>query len=212
MDEQLEKYLLNNIPVNDQWVLNMEKQAKTDRIPIMDPLSIHFLEQMIRIMKPLRILEIGTGIGYSALRIHQAHPDAHITTIERDYARYEHAIKNIAKQEKQEQINVIYGDALEKLKELKVADQSYDFVLIDASKSQYKNFFQLADPITKKSGVIISDNVLFKGYVVKQSLEKNRYQRITQKIRKYNAWLVNHPNYITSIIPIGDGIAISYKV
>lgn len=212
MDEQLEKYLLNNIPVNDQWVLNMEKQAKTDRIPIMDPLSIHFLEQMIRIMKPLRILEIGTGIGYSALRIHQAHPDAHITTIERDYARYEHAIKNIAKQEKQEQIKVIYGDALEKLKELKVADQSYDFVLIDASKSQYKNFFQLADPITKKSGVIISDNVLFKGYVVKQSLEKNRYQRITQKIRKYNAWLVNHPNYITSIIPIGDGIAISYKV
>lgn len=212
MNSQLEEYLLNTLPPTEQWVLKMEKQAKKEKIPIMDPLSINFLSQLIQMTEPTKVLEIGTAIGYSALRMHAAYPETHITTIERDLTRYEQAVRNIEEQEKQNQIKVIHGDAFEVLKNLRTCSQhTFDFVLIDAAKSHYKRFFKLSDPLVKKNGVIVSDNVLFKGYVVNQSHEKNRYQRIVQKIRNYNEWLVNRPTYVTTIIPIGDGIAISYK-
>ncbi|MFS0672895.1 O-methyltransferase [Ornithinibacillus sp. 179-J 7C1 HS] len=211
MDEQLLNYLNNLLPQTEEWVKELEEQAKIDRIPIMDPVGINFLMQLIRLNKPKKILEIGAAIGYSALRMNEANPDALITTIEKDDVRYNQAVNNIRKQKKESSIEIIHGDALEELSKLAENKRSYDCIFIDAAKGKYKSFFELALPLLEMNGFIISDNVLFRGYVSDPNFEHPRYKKMVEKIRAYNEWLVNHPSFITTILPIGDGVAISYK-
>lgn len=211
MDSILKEYLLNTLPAIDHWEKRIEKQAEEEKIPIMDQLSIHFLLQMIRIIQPQKILEIGTGIGYSALRMHSACPSSYIITIERDPIRYEQAVQHIQEQNKQSNIQVIYGDAIHELNTIDRSKHAFEFVFIDAAKSKYKQFFQLSSPLLTKGGIILTDNVLFRGYVAKAQNQHTKYKKLVRKIHEYNEWLVNHPDYITTFIPIGDGIAISYK-
>jgi len=211
MDEQLKEYLLTTLPSNDHWVKKLKIKAEENNIPIMEPLSINLLLQIIRIKKPKKILEIGTAIGYSALRMHTAYPSSQIITIERDPTCYEQAIHNIQEQNKQDNIQVIYGDAREKLTEIHANKHKFDLIFIDAVKSHYKRFFELSNPLLNNSGIILTDNVLFKGYVAKPNIENSRLNKLAEKIRNFNKWLVSHPEYITTIIPIGDGVAISYK-
>ncbi|MFC4558901.1 O-methyltransferase [Virgibacillus kekensis] len=210
MDEALVNYLKNNLPPVDQWVRDMEEVAKEENIPIMDPLSMNFLMQLIRLKKPARILEIGTAIGYSALRMSEAHHYAEIVTIERDKHRYNQAIDNIKKYGDKADIQVIFGDAMEKLNDLP-SDKLFDMVFIDAAKGQYKHFFELSRPLLTENGFIVSDNVLFKGFVAEPETDNKRLKKIAGKIRDYNDWLIQQPDFFTTIIPIGDGVAISSK-
>lgn len=211
IDEKLHHYLLGTLPSNEEWVRQLEHQAKKDHVPIMDPLSIQFLMQLIRASRSKRILEIGTAIGYSALRMIEVQPDASIITIERDKDRYEQAIKNIEKQHKEDKIKVVYGDAKEVLKKLHDQKMTFDFIFIDAAKGQYQHFFELSNPLIKDNGMIVSDNVLFRGYVAGLSEPSRRHQKMVQKIVEYNDWLTKRSDFSTSFVPIGDGIAISIK-
>ncbi|HLR40274.1 MAG TPA: O-methyltransferase [Virgibacillus sp.] len=211
MDEQLKQYLTGTLPEETEWVTNIEKQAKLDSVPIMDSLSIHFLMQLIRLHKPKRILEIGTAIGYSALRMLEAYPKAEIVTIERNEQRMQQAVENIKNQNKQDAIQVILGDALDEIDRLALTNERFDVIFIDAAKGQYKRFFEQSSPLLEENGLIISDNVLFKGYVADPHPENKRLNKIADKIRGYNEWLISHPDFTTSIIPIGDGVAISIK-
>lgn len=208
MDENVQNYLSDHLPSSEDWVQEIEQQAKIDRVPIMDPIGINFLMQLIRLNKPSRILEIGAAIGYSALRMNEAFPEASITTIERDEIRYQQAVDNINRLNKSSNIKIIHGDALEVLSDL---DGTFDCVFIDAAKGQYQKFFELVMPLLAVNGIVITDNVLFRGYVMDENFEHPRYKKMVEKIRKYNRWLVNHPSFITTILPIGDGVAISYK-
>ncbi|WP_106497065.1 O-methyltransferase [Lentibacillus sp. Marseille-P4043] len=210
MDENLTGYLTQLLPEQENWVLELEKQAKEDHVPIMDPVGIHFLMQVIKLRKPASILEIGAAIGYSALRMIQANPAATVLTIERDEQRYKQALYNIEKQQKQDKIDVIFGDALEKAEDI-VAKGPFDLLFIDAAKGQYQRFFELYSQAISKGGLIITDNVLFKGYVADPDKVHPRYAKLGKKIRKYNDWLMQNPDYTTSIVPIGDGVAISIK-
>src|SRR5690625_3269613 len=196
MNGHLKEYLLHTLPQKEQWMIEMEKHALEDRIPIMEPISMNFLLQMVRMIKPKRILEIGTAIGYSALMMHSAYQKAQIVTIERDPSRYKDALQYIENANKQNQIKVVLGDALEELKEFRMHETMYDLIFIDAAKSQYKRFFELSNPLLNKDGIIVSDNVLFKGYVAKQTGVSNRFSKIAKKIHHYNEWLVNHPDFI----------------
>ncbi|WP_026906289.1 O-methyltransferase [Paucisalibacillus globulus] len=211
MDEMLNNYLVKHLPKKEDWVNEIESQAKVDHVPIMDPVGINFLMQLIRLNKPDNILEIGTAIGYSALRMNEANPDARITTIERDEIRYGQAVENVKNQQKENMIEIIHGDALEELTKLVDEKRKYNCIFIDAAKGQYKKFFELSLPLLKENGIVISDNVLFRGYVLEPNFEHKRYKKMVEKIKEYNEWLVNHPGFITTILPIGDGIAISYK-
>lgn len=211
MEEQATNYLINHLPESKEWVKELEKQATLDKIPIMDPIGINFLMQLIRLNKPKRILEIGAAVGYSALRMNEAYPDAEIVTIERDDIRYEQAVENISKQNKQDSIRVIHGDALDELTTLQANHETFNCVFIDAAKGQYKRFFELSVPLLANNGFIISDNVLFRGYVMEENFEHPRYKKMVEKIKAYNEWLANHPSFITTILPIGDGVAISYR-
>lgn len=212
MDKKLNTYLTNKLPPSPYWMLELEQEAAKENIPIVDKVSMNFLKQFISVMKPRRILEIGTGIGYSALRMLEAYPKASILSFEQDTYRYEQAIANIARQNKQANIKVIHGNVLEKLHHYKATEACFDFVFIDAAKGQYKRYFELVYPLVNTNGVIVSDNVLFRDYVVNPDKVTSKYKKMVKKIRDYNEWLARHPDFQTSILPIGDGVAISYKV
>lgn len=210
MDDKLQTYLLNTLPTEKEWVKNMQEQAKAEYIPIMDNVSIHFVMQLIRITKPKRILEVGTAIGYSALRMLEAYPAAEIITIEKDDYRYSEAMKHITLQKKQDYIQAIHGDALELLSSLP-STEPFDLIFIDAAKGKYREFFELVSPLLAEEGIILTDNVLFRGYIAGTTEIEHKYRNMVQKIKDYNKWLIELSHFTTSIVPIGDGLAISYR-
>lgn len=209
MDTNIEQYLTRLLPEDKPWIKHLRYQAQADEIPIMEQSGIHVLCQLITMIKPKQILEIGTGIGYSALRMLDAYPKTLITTIERDEQRYRQAKQVIHDHGKQTAIHVRHGDALEVLKKLE--KQRFHLIFIDAAKGKYKHFFELSQPLLADHGLIVSDNVLFRGYVFKPERAPKRFKSLVTKLDQYNEWLMNHPDYITSILPVGDGVAISYK-
>lgn len=210
LENPINRYLINLRNSSPNWASELENYAKENRVPIMEPLGIDFLMQLVRIYKPSRILEIGTAIGYSALRMLEAHPDATIVSIERDEVRYEEAKQNIKNLGKDNKIDVMFGDALDITNEIKEKGP-YDFLFIDAAKGQYKRFFESYTQFLTNDAVIVSDNVLFKGLVADPSSDNERLNKMARKINTYNEWLINHPDYTTTIVPLGDGIAISLK-
>lgn len=209
MKTNLEQYLSHLLPPDQEWINDLEQRAEDEHIPIMERTAIHFLCHLISIIKPRRILEIGTGIGYSALRMLDAYRETSIMTIERDKERYRQAKKIIKDHLGHEQINVIHGDARHILTDWRA--EKFDLIFIDAAKGQYQRFFELSHPLLADHGIIVSDNVLFRGYVMAPHKAPKRLQSLVKKLVVYNEWLMNHPNYVTSIIPIGDGVALSYK-
>lgn len=210
--DKLEHYLLNHLPHHSDAFMELEKFAKTHQVPIMDPVSINFLTQLVRIHQPQTILEIGTAIGYSALRMLDANPNAVVTTIEKNADMYDLALKNIKTHQKESSISVEHGDAIDILEQLKVDKKQFDFIFVDAAKGQYKRYFETVQSLTTERTIIVCDNVLFKGYVVDEAkVESKRIRSLVKKIQTFNAWLMEHPDFHTSIIPIGDGVSISVK-
>ena len=211
MEEQMKLYLESHLSAKDEWIIQLEETAKQDRVPIMDSIGIDYMLNLIKIQQPKRILEVGTAIGYSALRMLEANPAAEIITIEKDEERYQQATENIKKLHKEEQITVLSGDALDILDKLTAEKEVFDFIFIDAAKGKYQAFFESADQLLASGGLLITDNVLFRGYVANPELAPKRYKSMVKKIRSYNEFLTTHPAYITSILPIGDGVMTSYK-
>nr|WP_246366978.1 O-methyltransferase [Paraliobacillus salinarum] len=205
------KYLESLLKETPEWIKELETYATLNQVPIMEPLGIDFLTQLIRIKQPKKILEIGTAIGYSALRMLEAYPQTSIITIERDEARYKQALINLEKYDQANKIKVIFGDALES-EEIVRNEGPYDVLFVDAAKGQYKRFFELYAPMLANDGIIISDNVLFKGLVASEEIsDVKRKNNLVNKIKAYNQWLTSHSDYHTSIIPIGDGVAITTR-
>lgn len=179
----------------------------------MEKVSIELLLQLLSLKKPKKILEVGTAIGYSAIRMAEALPDAEIYTIERNAKRYEEATRNIEELHFKDRIHVFFGDAIESAKTVQTM-APYDVIFIDAAKGQYQRFFELFEPMLSDDGMIITDNVLFKGLVAtnyEEEIEDKRKKQLIGKIDRYNQWLMSNPDYQTCIIPVGDGIAISTK-
>lgn len=212
MDEQLDKYLTQFIEPKQDWMLELERIAEENSIPIMEPLGIEYIRHLLRIQRPKKILEIGTAIGYSALMMSDACPESEIVTIERDESRYKEALTHITEMKKQHQIEVIYGDALE-VHALIEEKGPYDFIFIDAAKGQYKRFFELYTSFLKEKGIVVTDNVLYKGLVAGTDNKEvsKRLNNIVKKIKGYNEWLVSQDSFQTMIIPIGDGVAVSVR-
>lgn len=209
MKKNIEHYLHQLLPLESEQIGQLKKVATETAIPIMEETALNFLLVLIHLKSPKRILEIGTGIGYSAIRMAEVCPKSKIITIEKDEKRFTKALNNIKKYDKCEQIQVIHQDALHYL--TNYHGEKFDFVFIDAAKSKYKQFFQLADQWTDHSASIITDNVLFRGYVINSTSTPQRYKRLVNNLRNFNEWLAKHPDYLTTIVPIGDGVAISVK-
>lgn len=209
-NEELHLYIQGLIPERNEILKELEHHAIEHGVPIMELAGIEVMLQLLRIQQPEKILEVGTAIGYSALRMAYTVPAANIVTIERDEARSQIAETYFNKAGVGERIVLIKGDALEVEEKVK-AFAPYDAIFIDAAKGQYRRFFELYASSLSEGGVIVTDNVLFKGLVCVEEIESKRVRQLVQKIRDFNNWLMNHPDYDTVIIPVGDGVAISKK-
>ncbi|KMY43675.1 SAM-dependent methyltransferase [Bacillus sp. FJAT-27916] len=212
MNENLDRYLEALAPMRNDLLMEMEAYAKANGVPIMELSGMEPLLQILKIQKPQNILEIGTAIGYSALRMAHALPNAAIVTIERDEERLGKAHEYIKRAGMGDRISVIEGDALE-TEELVSQKGPFDCLFIDAAKGQYQRFFEMYEKYLVPGGIIFTDNVLFKGLVAEdlESIESKRTRNLVKKIKGYNEWLISNEDYETVILPVGDGLAISMK-
>jgi predicted O-methyltransferase YrrM len=137
-------------------------------------------------------------------------PNTRIITIERDVERIQVAKDFINRSENGAQITIIEGDALE-VEDVVREHAPFDAIFIDAAKGQYKKFFEIYEKYLSHDGIIVTDNVLFKGLVAEQEIESKRTRNLVKKIAEFNHWLMNHPDYHSVILPVGDGVAISKR-
>ena len=186
---------------------DIEYYAKSNNIPIMLKDGINFLTEYIKNNNIKKILEIGSAIGYSAIKMALVSCDIQVTTIDRDTSMYDDAIKNISEMELNNQINVIFDDALNV--EL---NEKYDLIFIDAAKSQYIKFFNKFKDNLAENGVIITDNLSFHGLVIDSSNCSRNTKQLVKKIRKYIDFLKSNEEFETEFLSLGDGISISKKV
>lgn len=190
----------------DYDFLELRKFAEKENVPIMKLESKEFLKSLLAIKRPKSILEIGTAIGYSSL-VFDKYSDAKITTIELSEDMANIAQENFNKYNVD--INLINDNAEKALTKL---NQGFDFVFIDANKSNYKFYFDYVDKnLLNNGGVIIADNILFRGEVCNDDLVEKRKITIVKRLRNFLAYITSRDDYKTSIIPIGDGISISIK-
>lgn len=191
--------------------LELKKYAADNDVPIIFDEGLAFLESLIRIHQPKKILEIGTAIGYSAIRMHKV-CNSKITTIERNENMYTLALENVAKAGFSNDIRIVFKDALEAFED--VNDCKYDMIFIDAAKAQYTKFFDIYSPLLNANGVIICDNMLFHGLVSNDEEYANQSRSVRGLIRKlanFHKVLLENEEYDTSIFNIGDGMSISVK-
>lgn len=188
-------------------ILELEKYAKENNIPIMEIDGIEFLLTYIKENNIKNILEIGSAIGYSAIRMCLVDNDIKVTTIERDEKRYKEAIKNIKLFNLEDRINIIFDDAFN----VELND-SYDLIFIDAAKSQYIKFFEKFKIYLNDNGVILSDNLNFHGLTHTDKEIKSRNVRgIVRKLNNYIEFLKENNEFNTTFYEIGDGISISKR-
>lgn len=186
---------------------DIETYAKENGVPIMEHDGIEFLTKYVREHNVKKILEIGTAIGYSAIRMTMMDKDITVTTIERDKERYDEAIKNIEAFNLEDKINAIYGDALE----VEVTGY-YDLIFIDAAKAQSIKFFQKYEKNLNDNGTIITDNINFHGLTfTDDKIDSRNVRQLIRKIKTYLEWLDNNKEYDSKYVDIGDGLMISKR-
>ena len=188
----------------------MRSYAAEHHVPIMEEQGIGELLELLQEQNPHRLLELGTAIGYSALRIAQALPDVRIDTIERDQERYHKALGFIQQSAMQDRVQVICADALE----LDIAEltPSYDAVFIDAAKGQYERFFNKYESLLAKGGIIYCDNMSMHGMVDQPIKEVPRRKRtMIRNIRAFREKMDGHPGFDCELLPVGDGLLVCRK-
>ncbi|MGO1469647.1 MAG: O-methyltransferase [Tissierella sp.] len=208
-NEYIEEYIRSLLPEKDDNFKSMEEYAKKNHVPIIEPEVAQFLSVQLKALKPKRILEVGTAIGYSSLIFADSLDGNYsITTIERRADMIELALKNILNTKHKKNINILQGEAEEILPKLK---EKYDLIFIDAAKGQYLEFFNEALEFLDSNGMIICDNVLFKGMVATDNLVVRRKKTIVKRLREFLQYINQIEGYSSCIIPIGDGLALIYK-
>lgn len=195
---------LENI-IEDRDFLDLRSYALKNDVPIMNVESKEFIKSILAIQRPKTILELGTAIGYSSLVFYK-YTKADITTIELDEPTSKIAQNNFDKYNAP--INLINDDAMKALNNI---SQGFDFVFIDANKAHYQDYFIICANLLNDGGIIIADNVLFKGMVLNDDLVNKRMITIVKRLRNYLSYVSDRKDFKTSIIPIGDGLTLSVK-
>ena len=192
--------------MNSVELEKIKKKALEDKIPIIMDDTLEVVAKILTEIKPNKILEIGTAVGYSAICFSEyLQENGKIDTIERDTERVKEARENIKKAEVEDKINIYEGDAVEILPTL---NDEYDVVFIDAAKGKYPFFLNQALRMIRQGGVIIADNVLYKGYVM-SDYNKHKQRTAVRNLREYIAEITNNDKLETKILEVGDGLAIS---
>lgn len=195
----------------DPLVLEMEQYAAEYHVPIMESDAIEAFLGLLTIQRPTAILEIGSAIGYSAIRMANRLPEASVVTIERDPERFEKAVQFITAAECGARIRIVEADALTEEADT-VLDKKYNALFIDAAKGQYRRFFDKYSPAVESEGVIYCDNMFMHGMVLQEEADVPKRKRtMVRKLKEFTSWLLAHPGYDTTLLPIGDGLLIAVK-
>lgn len=210
VNERIVDYI-NSLDKGNSPVCNaIEKEALADGVPIIRKEMGNLLKVLLLLKQPQKILEVGTAVGYSSILMSENMPqNCRITTIENYEKRIPVAKNNFKRAGKEEVITLLEGDAMDILKEL---DGTYDFIFMDAAKGQYIHFMPDVLRLLAPGGVLLSDNVLQDGDIIQSRYAVARRNRtIHTRMREYLYELKNNEALVTSIIPLGDGIALSVK-
>lgn len=210
VDERMVTFIHSLETENSEILETIEKEALETFVPIIRKEMRSFLKVLLSIQKPLKILEVGTAVGFSALLMSEYAPEGcTITTIEKYEKRIPIARENFKRAGKEEVITLLEGDALEILKGLQ---ESYDFIFMDAAKAQYIYYMPEVIRLLGKGGILVSDNVLQDGDIIESRFAVERRNRtIHSRMREYLYALKHEERLLTSIIPLGDGVAVSVK-
>jgi len=203
------KYLEKFLKAEDPILSAMEAYAKVNKVPILAKDSSLLLEQLIILFKPKRILELGTAIAYSSVRMAKClSPKGIVHTIEKSKDNIKLAVGNINKAGLEDKIKLIEGNALDILPKL---EEKYDLIFLDADKTDYKVLFAYSMALLKKEGVLFVDNLLWHGYAAAEKVPP-AYKESARIIREFNEMFVAEPRLKTSILPVGDGVGIGIKI
>lgn len=211
VDERMVTYINSLDTGSGQFLDQLELQAKKDRVPIIRREMQSFLKVLLQIKKPTKILEVGTAVGFSALLMAKYTPeDTRIVTIEKYERRIPVAKANFQAAGMDHRITLLEGDALEILREM---EDSFDFIFMDAAKGQYIHFYPEVMRLLAPEGILVSDNVLQEGDLIESHFAVERRNRtIYKRMREYLYVLKHDERLETSILPVGDGAAVSYKM
>lgn len=210
VDERIVTFINSLDTRNSELLETIESEARAADVPIIRREMQSFLKVLLMLKKPARVLEVGTAVGFSALLMSEYVPEeCRITTIENYEKRIPIAHENFRRAGKEEQITLIEGDAAEVLKTL---DGPYDFIFMDAAKGQYIHYLPDILRLLSPGGCLVSDNVMQDGDVIESRFAVERRNRtIHARMREYLYELKHNDALTTSIIPLGDGVAVSIK-
>lgn len=210
VDERMVTYIHSLETPEEPIIEQIEQEAKEPFVPIIRKETQSFLKVLLLMKKPVRVLEVGTAIGYSAILMsHYLPKDGRITTIEKYEKRIPIARENFSRAAVADRITLLEGDALEIMKSL---EEPFDFIFMDAAKGQYIHYLPEAIRLLAPEGVLMSDNVLQDGDVIESRFAVERRNRtIHSRMREYLYELKHNERLQTSILPLGDGVALSIK-
>ncbi len=203
-----EKYLSSFCEEHDKLMKSMQDFALVNNVPILNKHAAQFIEQLILIKRPKRVLELGTAIAYTAIRIARLlNNNSLIDTIEKSKDNVKIAGRYISNSGVASKINLLFGEAGDLLTGL---NYKYDIIFLDADKEDYSNLFSLSLPLLRKNGIYIIDNLLWQGYAAASRVPK-KFKSSTKHIREFNKIFTTTESLQTAIYPIGDGLGIGIK-
>ena len=211
VEERMRTYINSLDPGNTEFLENLEKDALSSGVPIIRREMQSFIKVLLAVKKPKRILEVGTAVGFSTLLMCEyGLPDLEIITIENYEKRIPVAKENFLRAGRNGQITLLEGDAGQILKEL---EGKYDLIFMDAAKGQYIHWLEDVIRLLAPEGILLSDNVLQEGELIESHyLVERRNRTIYKRMREYLYTLKHDKRLMTSILPLGDGAALSIKM
>ena len=210
VDERMRTFINSLDMGNTPFLEELEQEALVSSVPIIRREMQSFIKVLLAMNKPQQILEVGTAVGFSTLLMCEyGQPEAHITTIENYEKRIPIAKENFRKAGKEQNITLLEGDAGEILKTL---DGTFDMIFMDAAKGQYIHWLPDVVRLLASEGILVSDNVLQEGELIESHyLVERRNRTIYKRMREYLYELKHHPQLLTTILPLGDGVSVSIK-
>lgn len=208
---EMEQYLETLLGERDPLLREMEEQALRETIPVVTPMVGNFLNLLVHMSEAQAVLEVGTAIGYSTIWLARAAKETggHVTTIDMNKDRLFRAQEYIKRAELTNHVTALEGDAR---KILKTLDSMFDFVFIDAAKGEYLEYLNLIYPLISPGGLLVVDNVLFRGWVVPGSSFASKYDRMVGGLRQFLQELSSNSDFSTTVLPFGDGVSVSRRI
>ncbi len=212
-EERIEVFFETFIDSPKPYIVELEQKARSEEVPVIRRPARNLLRYLIRTKKPVKILEIGTAIGYSALFMKECLlSNGEITTIEKVPARIKEAELNFLKYDPEKKIHLLKGDAKDILRQLVIEGKTFDFIFMDAAKGQYLKFLTDVLALLEEGGTLVSDNILHEGDVIESRYAVTRRDRtIHSRMREYLHVITHHSQLETICLSLGDGVTVSTK-